>query len=46
MLSGIVAFGGQQKTTFTIGRNEQIFIGPTYGDLENRGNDSAFSTLN
>ncbi|MEH7109457.1 carbamoyltransferase HypF [Bacillus sp. JJ1764] len=34
-VSGIVAFGGQQKTTFTIGRNEQIFIGPHIGDLEN-----------
>ncbi len=34
-LTGIVAFGGQQKTTFTIGRNEQIFIGPHIGDLEN-----------
>jgi hydrogenase maturation protein HypF len=34
-VSGIVAFGGQQKTTFTIGRNEQIFIGPYIGDLEN-----------
>lgn len=34
-VSGIVAFGGQQKTTFTIGRNKQIFIGPHIGDLEN-----------
>ncbi len=34
-VSGIVAFGGQQKTTFTIGRNEQIFVGPHIGDLEN-----------
>jgi hydrogenase maturation protein HypF len=34
-VSGIVAFGGQQKTTFTIGRNQQIFIGPHIGDLEN-----------
>ncbi|MFD3450124.1 carbamoyltransferase HypF [Microbacteriaceae bacterium 4G12] len=34
-VSGIVAFGGQQKTTFTIGRNEQIFLGPHIGDLEN-----------
>lgn len=34
-VSGIVSFGGQQKTTFTIGRNEQIFIGPHIGDLEN-----------
>lgn len=32
---GIVAFGGQQKSTFTIGRNEQVFIGPHIGDLEN-----------
>ena len=34
-VNGIIAFGGQQKTTFTIGRNEQIFIGPHIGDLEN-----------
>ncbi len=34
-VSGIVAFGGQQKTTFTIGRNQQIFVGPHIGDLEN-----------
>ncbi|MBL4953852.1 carbamoyltransferase HypF [Neobacillus sp. YIM B02564] len=34
-VTGIVGFGGQQKTTFTIGRNEQIFIGPHIGDLEN-----------
>jgi hydrogenase maturation protein HypF len=34
-VSGIVAFGGQQKTTFTIGRNEHIFVGPHIGDLEN-----------
>lgn len=34
-VSGIIAFGGQQKTTFTIGRNEQIFVGPHIGDLEN-----------
>jgi hydrogenase maturation protein HypF len=34
-VSGIVAFGGQQKTTFTIGRNEQIFVGPHIGDLDN-----------
>ncbi len=34
-VTGVVAFGGQQKTTFSIGRNEQIFIGPHIGDLEN-----------
>ncbi|XJZ25868.1 carbamoyltransferase HypF [Bacillota bacterium Lsc_1132] len=34
-VSGIVAFGGQQKTTFAIGRNHQIFVGPHIGDLEN-----------
>lgn len=34
-VTGIVAFGGQQKTTFTIGRNEQIFVGPHIGDLAN-----------
>ena len=34
-VNGIIAFGGQQKTTFTIGRNEQIFVGPHIGDLEN-----------
>lgn len=34
-VSGIIALGGQQKSTFTIGRNQQIFIGPHIGDLEN-----------
>jgi hydrogenase maturation protein HypF len=34
-VTGIVAFGGQQKTTFTIGRNGQTFVGPHIGDLEN-----------
>lgn len=34
-VTGIVALGGQQKTTFSIGRNQQIFIGPHIGDLEN-----------
>jgi hydrogenase maturation protein HypF len=34
-VTGIVAFGGQQKTTFTIGRNDQIFVGPHIGDLDN-----------
>lgn len=34
-VDGIVAFGGQQKTTFTLGRNEQVFIGPHIGDLHN-----------
>jgi hydrogenase maturation protein HypF len=34
-VSGIVAFGGQQKTTFTIGRNSQVFVGPHIGDLDN-----------
>ncbi|MBO0958273.1 carbamoyltransferase HypF [Neobacillus sp. MM2021_6] len=34
-VTGIVAFGGQQKTTFSIGRNEQVFVGPHIGDLEN-----------
>ena len=34
-VDGIVAFGGQQKTTFALGRNEQVFIGPHIGDLQN-----------
>ena len=34
-VNGIVAFGGHQKTTFTLGRNEQVFIGPHIGDLNN-----------
>ncbi|WP_210365065.1 carbamoyltransferase HypF [Bacillus sp. REN3] len=34
-VNGIVAFGGQQKTTFTIGRTSQVFVGPHIGDLEN-----------
>lgn len=31
----IVALGPQQKNTFAIGRQEQIFIGPHIGDMEN-----------
>ena len=34
-VDGIVAFGGQQKTTFALGRNNQVFIGPHIGDLDN-----------
>jgi len=34
-VSNIIAFGAQQKATFTIGRNEQIFVGPHIGDLDN-----------
>lgn len=34
-VSNIVAFGAQQKATFTIGRNGQVFVGPHIGDLEN-----------
>ena len=34
-VDGIIAFGGQQKSTFSIGRNHQVFIGPHIGDLEN-----------
>ena len=34
-VTGVIAFGSQQKNTFTIGRNQQIFIGPHIGDLEN-----------
>ncbi|WP_462411932.1 carbamoyltransferase HypF [Neobacillus sp. Marseille-QA0830] len=34
-VTGIVAFGGQQKTAFTIGKLQQIFVGPHIGDLEN-----------
>lgn len=34
-ISNIVAFGSQQKATFTIGRNGQVFVGPHIGDLEN-----------
>lgn len=34
-VDGIVAFGGQQKTTFALGRNHQVFIGPHIGDLDN-----------
>jgi hydrogenase maturation protein HypF len=43
-VTGIVAFGGQQKTTFTIGRNKQIFIGPHIGDLENLETISHFKS--
>lgn len=31
---GIIALGSQQKNTFTIGRNEQIFVGPHIGEME------------
>ncbi len=34
-VDGIVALGGQQKTTFALGRNHQVFIGPHIGDLAN-----------
>lgn len=34
-VNGIVAFGGQQKSVFTIGRNKQAFVGPHIGDLLN-----------
>ncbi|MFJ7736286.1 carbamoyltransferase HypF [Lysinibacillus sp. NPDC097287] len=33
-VDGIVSFGGQQKTTFALGRNHQVFIGPHIGDLD------------
>lgn len=32
---GIAALGPQQKNTFAIGRNEQIFVGPHIGEMEN-----------
>lgn len=31
----IVALGGQQKNVFSLGRNNQIFLGPHIGDLDN-----------
>ncbi|GMB09646.1 carbamoyltransferase HypF [Thermolongibacillus altinsuensis] len=31
----IAALGGQQKNVFAFGRNEQIFLGPHIGDLQN-----------
>ena len=34
-VSNMIAFGAQQKATFTIGRNGQVFVGPHMGDLEN-----------
>lgn len=34
-VDGIVSFGGQQKTTFALGRNHQVFIGPHIGELDN-----------
>jgi len=34
-VDGIIALGGQQKNTFALGRNNQIFIGPHIGDLDN-----------
>lgn len=34
-VDGVIALGSQQKNTFAIGRNEQIFIGPHIGEMEN-----------
>lgn len=34
-VDGIVAFGGEMKNTFAIGRGEQIIIGPHIGEMEN-----------
>ncbi|UQD51040.1 carbamoyltransferase HypF [Bacillus methanolicus] len=31
----VVALGGQQKNVFAFGRNEQIFLGPHIGDMQN-----------
>lgn len=33
-VNGIVAFGSQQKNTFALGRNQQVFISPYIGDLD------------
>lgn len=43
-VSGIVAFGGQQKSTFTIGRFNQAFTGPHIGDIENVETEAHFKT--
>ncbi|CEG27550.1 carbamoyltransferase HypF [Bacillus sp. B-jedd] len=43
-VSGIVAFGGQQKNTFTIGRFNQAFTGPHIGDIENIQTEAHFKT--
>jgi hydrogenase maturation protein HypF len=32
---GIIGFGSQEKSTFALGRNSQIFVGPHIGSLEN-----------
>lgn len=46
-VDGIIALGGQQKNTFALGRNNQIFIGPHIGDLDNvEGIDFFNSELN
>lgn len=34
-VANIVAFGGQQKATFAIGSNQQVFVSPHIGDMEN-----------
>lgn len=31
----VIALGSQQKNTFSLGRNNQIFIGPHIGEMEN-----------
>jgi hydrogenase maturation protein HypF len=41
---GIVAFGGQQKSVFTIGRNNQAIVGPHIGDLGNLETTDRFQT--
>lgn len=33
-VDGIIAFGGQQKATFAIGRGHQVFVGPYIGELD------------
>lgn len=33
-VDGIIALGGQQKTTFAIGRGNQVFVGPYIGELD------------
>ena len=33
-VDGIIALGSQQKNTFALGRNEQVFLSPHIGDLD------------
>ncbi|MEQ6376041.1 carbamoyltransferase HypF [Bacillaceae bacterium S4-13-56] len=41
-VNGIIALGSQQKNTFALGRQDQIFVGPHIGDLGDERVESHF----